>query len=104
MLYEVITGAILCGAGMVLLSHGGSHFHDTIGKVMLLGAVLPRNLQPVSVRWLPATARMAPVITSYSIHYTKLYDRSRRTSSVTSSMKLSASLMHCPAPVLAASC
>jgi len=32
-------GAILCGAGMVLLSHGGSHFHDTIGKVMLLGAV-----------------------------------------------------------------
>ncbi|BBD09613.1 MFS transporter [Desulfovibrio ferrophilus] len=33
-------GALLCGAGMVLLSHGGSHFHDLTGRLMLLGAIM----------------------------------------------------------------
>lgn len=34
-----LPGALLCGAGMVLLSHGGSHFHDMTGRFMLAGAV-----------------------------------------------------------------
>lgn len=33
-------GAILCALGMVLLSHGGSHFNELWGKLMLVGGLL----------------------------------------------------------------
>ena len=78
MLYEVITIAILLSVTVSIAA-------DTIGvliTIFLENEVIPcfydRKNGDLPGQWvqkMKATMRMAIVITSYSIHYTKLYDR-----------------------------
>ena len=79
MLYEVITGiAGLMGAGRTELAmslFGRSYGRNITGEVLLHG-------KPVDISSVKAAVRNGLVITSYSIHYTKLYESRRKKTSI----------------------
>ena len=83
MLYEVITiaasliGHLLAAANGAAVARGSSWLKDSLGQ-----QVLPEGLSVIEDPFRPRIAGSRPfdaeglptVITSYSIHYTKLYD------------------------------
>ena len=78
MLYEVITWLLVLACASLLAACGGEQHSDLKDELRQLTKDLRGRVEPLpavkTYESVPYTAEAEVVITSYSIHYTKLYD------------------------------
>ena len=86
MLYEVITANAI---GQRLLRLAGAGESTLLVVVMLAAALMSAFMNNVAVAALLLPVAMDIVITSYSIHYTKLYDLSWQSGKMSTSVSMS---------------